>query len=403
MFDDATNNSTPATPNTPIAPAPTVNPGGGATQKAGGASEEQVYTMPMEYYLGDKTTAGAPSAKPAGQGRPAMAPQKKKKILNIVIGAVLAVVVIASGWLLFRSYQAPAETEKPAVVNKAPAVTPEAPKVETAPAVTATEPKVEVTMEELEKKIAETKAEQVKKFDPADIKKFSLSLLAGPDGDKDGLTNAEEALFKTNPDMVDTDADVYKDKEEITNFYSPIDAGPIRLWEKSLIVSEYANAPYGYKLLYPAGWLIQPLDEKNPNDLMISSNQNEFINIIIDSKKAGQALADWYLEKAPTASKADIKTYTTYKKNLVVESPDAFTVYFSRGNDVIIVNYNIGLKEEAGFPTVFEMLVNSLEFVEPSALPAEAGTGSAGTEVPPVVAPVTKGGEVTPPPVQITE
>lgn len=52
--------------------------------------------------------------------------------------------------------------------------------------------------------------------------------LANPSGDddNDGLTNAEEAVWGTNPTVADTDGDGYSDKEELDAGHNPTVAGP---------------------------------------------------------------------------------------------------------------------------------------------------------------------------------
>lgn len=310
--------------------------------------------MPMEYYLGAKTTEAVKSGKAVTPSGVLPAPNRKKSV-NIIIICVIAIVVGVSGWLLYKSYQSP--TIEPVVQNM----------VEPTPAETLVA-KEEVSVDTAMTEETAKPAEPQKKFSPEQINKFTLSLLSGVDKDKDGLTDEEEILFGTSPDLVDSDNDLYKDQEEINHLYSPIDVGPKRLWEKDSIGS-YTNSVYGYKILYPKTWIIQPLEPSQPNDLMISSNLNEFINIMVFDKKAGQNLQDWYLELAPTVKKTDLKSYETYRKVKVMESPDGFTAYVDHASQVVAVNYNIGLKEEASFPGVFQMVLNSFEFVAPEKAP----------------------------------
>ena len=306
--------------------------------------------MPMEYYLGNKTTEAMKAGRPVAV--PMAASGSNKKLINIIIMAGIVVVVGISGWLLYKSFEQPTISQ-PVVENII-----ETPLPEVTDATAATTEIVQPTAETI------LPLETQKKFSPEQINKFTLTLLSGIDKDKDGLTDEEETLFGTNSDLVDSDNDLYKDQEEINHLYSPVDVGLVRLWEKDTIGS-YANKAYGYKILYPKSWIIQPLDADQPNDLMISSNLNEFINIMVFEKKTGQKLEDWYLELAPTVKKTDLKSYETYRKIKVMESPDGFTVYIDNNDKVVALNYNIGLKEEAGFPGVFQMVVNSFEFVSP--------------------------------------
>lgn len=54
-------------------------------------------------------------------------------------------------------------------------------------------------------------------------------LSAGPDADQDGLSDAAEARFGTDPHNPDTDGDGYKDGEEVKNGYDPTIPGSARL------------------------------------------------------------------------------------------------------------------------------------------------------------------------------
>lgn len=356
MFDEPKKpQPTPLTPPTPqtsagIPPAPT-SPMSGATV-ATPAGGEEIHTMPMEYYLGSKTTDLTKGGQVVARGpvQPS-APGSKKKWLNIIIIVVLVVIVGVSVYLLVKSFEKPLAQQ---VAQEETKLKTEAPKEETKPVVSE-KPAEEATV------IPEKKGLD---FDPAKISKFSLSLMKAADKDKDGLTDVEEALIGTDSNLVDTDKDTYRDAEELGNFYSPLDKGGVKLESKDFLKS-YTNNVYGYKFLYPTKWLAAALDDKNPREVMVTASENEFINIFIDEKETDQALDAWYLEKAPSVTVSELKHFKTYKKLTALESPDGFTVYLNQGNDVYIINYNIGLKEEASFPNLFQVLVDSFEFVAP--------------------------------------
>lgn len=57
----------------------------------------------------------------------------------------------------------------------------------------------------------------------------SGDLNSGPDRDQDGLSDAAEARFGTDPDQADTDGDGYKDGDEVKNGYDPMVPGSARL------------------------------------------------------------------------------------------------------------------------------------------------------------------------------
>ena len=377
MFDDTDNKkSQPPAPVAAPAPSKAPTPPDPAGNKANKdkvkvKEKADIHTMPMEYYLGDKTVASTNAGKPIAKGKPvppglvAKPPKPSKpkapgsrKNLNLIIILVIIVVVLGSAFLLYKSYD---QTGSESVTPVAPA--PKVQPMPEQPVVPVEEPEpIDEPANEPEAPVVE---EDEAKFNPDDINQYSLGLLAGPDKDKDKLTDAEEVVFGTSESLNDTDGDVYKDQEEIMNFYSPVDETSVRLWEKDF-VDYYTNNMYGYKILYPTTWLIQPLDQDDPSDLMISSNQNEFVNILVYEKKPAQSVDNWYLSIASSVKISQLKHYKTYNELNVVESPDGFTVYVenSAKDKVFAVNYNIGLKEKANFPNIFAMIVNSFEFVE---------------------------------------
>ena len=56
--------------------------------------------------------------------------------------------------------------------------------------------------------------------------KNSIDLSASKDQDQDGLSDAEEMIWNTDPFNSDTDGDSFKDGEEITSGHDPLKAGP---------------------------------------------------------------------------------------------------------------------------------------------------------------------------------
>jgi len=358
MFDDVTpqsNTPAPAIPANPPQPTPAVP---NAAPAAPSIGSEEIHTMPMDYYTGGKTGNIAKAVQPSMQSPGQMAPAAggRKKLLNIAIVIVLIIVVGVSVYLLYASYQTPANNqnvvnvEQPAVVVDQPAVVTDQPAVVDADV----PPPVDMP--------ADQPTPEVLNFDPSKLSEVSLALMASLDKDKDGLTDAEEAIIGTDQNINDTDKDTYRDGDEMKNFYDPLKTGGVRL-NDSAFVAAYENTNYGYKLLYPKNWLASPLNVNDPTEVMFTSKGNEFVNVFVDTKGTAQTLDDWYLEKAPTVVATQLKKYQNYKKVMVLESPDGFTAYVASTDKVFIINYNIGLNQEASFPGLFAMMVNSFEFI----------------------------------------
>jgi len=331
---------------------------------------EEIQTMPMEYYLGKDTVSTAKkgifskqgsasssttSAVKASVPMTAKAPsEKNKKSINIILIGGGVLVVLVSAFLLYKSFQNPA-----VIVPSVPVIV--------APTIIETEmPVVEDPIVIEEPKI--TPIVGLKEtFDPAEIRKQSLDSVAGLDKDNDGLTDLEETLIGTNPAINDTDGDTYLDGEEIANFYSPLAGNRTRLTTNTFF-STYENTVFGYKLFYPKAWLAEPIDPRNPEEVMISSLDNEFVDILTVNKPTDQTLLEWYLSQAPEVSPALLKEYQNYNKLSVLESPDGFTSYIGRGATVYVIIYNIGLNETAAYPNLYQAMVASFELTEPQPL-----------------------------------
>jgi len=157
---------TPATPPAPVAP---INPPVAPTSATG---TEEIHTMPMDYYTGAKTAnVGKPmQSMPSNQMAPA--PGGKKKISNIIIIVVLALVVGVSAYLLYASYQKPANVNQTNnQVNN---------QVNTVVEPVVDEPilvEEDLTPLEIDPAIDEPVVENTK-FDPSKLNEVSLSLMA---------------------------------------------------------------------------------------------------------------------------------------------------------------------------------------------------------------------------------
>jgi len=63
------------------------------------------------------------------------------------------------------------------------------------------------------------------------------------DSDQDGLSDAMEALYKTDPNNYDTDGDGYKDGDEVANGYDPIIKSPDDKIDHSVTTINTASSP----------------------------------------------------------------------------------------------------------------------------------------------------------------
>ena len=179
------------------------------------------------------------------------------------------------------------------------------------------------------------------------------------DSDKDGLTDAEEGLFTTDAANPDADSDGYGDGLEVINLYNPTGFAPHKIEETNL-VKVYSNPTYDYSIFYPVSWLAKSLDETD-REVMFTSATGEFMQVIIEDNKDKMPLLDWYLAESPGVSPAEVGTVATKGGLLGVKSPDGLTVYFSVEDKIYVITYNVGIKTELNYKSIFEMMVKSFK------------------------------------------
>lgn len=203
--------------------------------------------------------------------------------------------------------------------------------------------------------------EEVNANTNANTNQQPAKLTPSQDSDKDGLTDAEEALYGTNPNKPDTDADGFIDGQELKGGWDPLTPGA-RL-DKSNIVKNYTSASYKYGILYPALWKAQSIDDKGSQMMFKpAGDSQEYIEVIVI--EGVTSLPKWY---------KDFVTQNTVEPSVSVvnglqeiTSDDGLTVYISQLglSKVFIVNYNIGDVKELNYQSTFAMMVNSFSLTK---------------------------------------
>ncbi len=181
------------------------------------------------------------------------------------------------------------------------------------------------------------------------------------DSDKDGLTDVEEELYKTDKDLSDTDKDTYPDGLEIVNLYSPL-SGPGDRLALTDLVNSYANPTYHYTLFYPSFWIVRAVDETN-KEVVFTSQTGEFIEIIVGENPRELSVLDWYLETF-SDSKPELVRTTNINGREAVWSLDGQTLYLGQGDKIYLLTYNAGLRKDLNFKTTFIMMIRSWELTE---------------------------------------
>jgi hypothetical protein len=318
-------------------------------------TEGKIHVMPVAFRNvkeGQKVSAAQVSPEKAGNtvaAQPAVTAKRPITPIKIIIGIVLVALVGGSAYLLYLSTQ-PIQPIMP-VTQSSQTVEPIA-TVEM-PAAVETPPVVEPLQEE---------AVPQEPFKPEKLNEQALVDSTAVDSDKDGLTDLEEMTFSTNPNKADSDQDGYSDGVEVLNLYNPQGTAPVKL-EFTNFIKIYTNDTVKYSFFYPESWLAEP-GTINDNEVILTSEKGDFINVFTVKKDAAIELADWYLSMVPTLTVDKIEKITNNKYGLAgVISPDGFTYFFAKGDLVYVIHYNMSKDMVVNHPAVLRMIVASFHYV----------------------------------------
>ena len=185
-----------------------------------------------------------------------------------------------------------------------------------------------------------------------------VPLPTAADSDNDGLTEAEENLFGTNPQVSDSDNDTYSDGSEILFFYDPTkSATPL---SASNLFANYNHPNYG--LIYPTRWILREADAQK-NEVLFTSDTGEFVEILIINQAGNKTLDNWYQEQFPGIDFQSVARVSI--NNLTgLRHPDNQSYYLMKNNDIskiYLITYNSGNFTELNFLTTFQVMVKSFK------------------------------------------
>ncbi len=182
----------------------------------------------------------------------------------------------------------------------------------------------------------------------------------GTDTDDDGLTDAEEIIFQTNVDLVDTDSDTYNDKEEILNLYDPtkIDG---KLLENISLARVFIEEELKYSFVYPAKWMAQTKDKETRDVMIFEAENKDFIKIQAKDNPQELSAKNWYLNTSPEVNPDDLSNYKNRNNLVGVKSKDGLNVYISTGNKIYIISYISIDTVKLNYQSIFDLIANTFK------------------------------------------
>jgi hypothetical protein len=189
---------------------------------------------------------------------------------------------------------------------------------------------------------------------------LSVGLTPGLDSDNDSLTDAEEILLGTSTSTPDTDGDSYLDGPEVLNVYNPLGLG--KLTADPNIVP-YINNAFNYSLLYLKSW--QSSVNGGDDSVMFKSNDNEFIQVIVQPNVNKQLLDQWYEDQLSVTSINDSDRISGSGWQGIM-NPDGLTIYLTNAKRdyIFTLTYNPGENNILEYQNIFMMMVKSFMLKE---------------------------------------
>lgn len=232
---------------------------------------------------------------------------------------------------------------------------------------------------ELQKVKADGTIETVEALPEPELPTLEASL----DTDADGLTDEEEALYKSDINLSDSDSDTYEDALEIKNLYSPSNTAPQTLMEAGL-VSEFVSEGQSFRLLYPVSWKLQKIDADDSNIIFISANPTEYVEFKVEENAGELALSSWVKLKM---SNMPLKFQAIYSEEILENKdkslqgillPEFHMAFFADGDKIYSLTYQFDPAKPLSYQTTFLMFAKSFRLLAKElVLPEESAEGPA--------------------------
>ncbi len=212
---------------------------------------------------------------------------------------------------------------------------------------------------------------------------------AGLDSDSDGLSDVEEALFATNPQLPDTDGDGFLDGNEVFHVYNPNGLAPATLIDAKLVKA--VSGSIGWTMFVPTSWTVT--DNVDGSVATFISGHGEKFQLTIEDNAKKTPIVEWYLAKHPQVTASQVLQYRSKRGYVGIIGADLLTTYIPWGDKIFVFTYDLNGQTFINFRTIYSMMLNSLvlqgvpQVAPPVAgmpLPFEPAATSTGVIVQPV-------------------
>ena len=204
----------------------------------------------------------------------------------------------------------------------------------------------------------------------AEISFPSLFLGDGTDIDGDGLSDAEEELFRTDPAIPDSDGDKFTDANEVYNLYDPAAAGRTKLVDSGA-VKPFTNSVFGYTLDYPSGWALGNVDDTY-RTILFSTLSAEYVEVHSFDKASDLSFNDWFAAHAADQQLGQLTSFETAFKDQGLRRQDYLVYYFVTAEHVYVMVYHPVAGSPVNYRSVIKMMARSFHVTGTAAAPVLA-------------------------------
>lgn len=336
----------PAESSSEVVTIPEIFYGGGNPENQGGVSSQK--------------SSVAMSASAAGA---TVSPGRTRLIAGVMI-TVFVIVLAGAGWY-FWGYLGLGGNSDSLIPPPAPSVAPAIPSAPTtsagipeAPTVPETADNASVTSTPVIIATTTATTTPAAPVPVATLEFPAIIQIDSPDLDADGLTDAEEEVFTTDPSIFDTDADNYQDGLEVLNLYNPKGTAPVQIIDSGL-VKDLVHAKNIYRIYYPLAWQVGLVDLAGDTTLITAAN-GDYIEYRIVPKIFGEDFTSWFARVANNERITDLQNSVNRFGTAYWHRRDDLVAYVDKPDFVLAIIYHPQSNAPIAFRHVMQMMLASL-------------------------------------------
>lgn len=172
----------------------------------------------------------------------------------------------------------------------------------------------------------------------------------GPDSDEDGLTNSEEVLLGTDPNISDSDADGYADLSELQNGYDP--AVPQNPLDQSTFLKKVTIGSMDF--MVPTAWDRQA---GIGGTVKILTGTPASFTISMEPFASDETLINWLVAKYPGTGLSDYTIGNNINGLDMVYSKDKMAAWLVGANTAYAIRYSTNGSGTKDFGMLFDLML----------------------------------------------